>query len=365
MLKTKLNQFLSFLDLPQKPLIGVDISASTIKMVELSQKRDGSFVLEHYAIEPTPKDIFSDQGVAKQEELSQALQKTFKKLNSKHKNIAISLPTTNVIAKKIHLSNQLDDDGLETEILEEAAQLIPFPLDEVHVDWFILGQHVSNPEHENDILVCAARKDRITEYLASVEAAGLKVDIVDVEQFAHQRALEQLGKSIDDFYNKVIALVDAGSTVLTLSIYNNGNNIFYKEVPFGTNQLTESIMQTYGCPPDQAEKAKKENGNNFDNYHEQVLQPFLDSFGMEINRALQFFLTQASVEKIDNIVLSGGGATLEQADDTVANLTQIPTISANPFANMELSSKIKQKSIEKEAPLLFTATGLALRQFDN
>lgn len=358
-----LDRFLGFLDVPNKPIVGVDISASTIKMVELSQKRNGTLVLENYAIEPTPKDVFTDQGIGKPEELAAAIEKAYKRLGAKHKNIAICLPTNNVISKKLPFPADLDDGGLEDEVMSEASQLIPFPIEEVNVDWFILGTNVAN-EEQNDVLICAARKDRITDYIATCEQAGVSVKIVDIEQFAHQRALETISASIPDFDDKVIALIDAGSSLLTISVFSQGNSIFTKEVPFGSNQLTESICQMYGCSVEQAEEAKRKNGEGLDNYNDQVLRPFLESMSMEINRALQFFLTQASVERIDTIILSGGCATFMHADEIVANLAQIPTAIANPFADMDIGSKLKNKPIQKEAPLLLTATGLALRRFD-
>lgn len=358
-----LDRFLGFLDVPNKPIVGVDISASTIKMVELSQKRNGALVLENYTIEPTPKDVFNDEGIAKLEELSIAIEKAYKRLGAKHKNVAICLPTNNVIIKKLPFPEDLEEDDLEDEVLSEATQMIPFPIEEVNVDWCILGPNLANQE-QNDVLICAARKDRITEYLAACEKASISVHIVDIEQFAHQRALETFSSSIPDFDNKVIALVDAGSSILTISVYSEDKSIFNKEVSFGSSQLTESIVQMYGCSPDQAEEAKRQDGEGLDNYYDQVLNPFLESMSMEINRALQFFLTQASVESIDLIILSGGCATFKNVDEVVSNLTQIPTMIINPFADMELGSKLRNKPIEKEAPLLLTATGLALRRFE-
>lgn len=365
MKKNNLDRFLGFLDVPAKALIGVDISTSSIKVVELSRKRNGQLCLENYAIEPTPKEVFDNQGVpTNNDALSASLERAWKKLGSKIKNIAIALPTNSAIAKRAHFSKEFDDDLLEDEVLMEANQHIPFPIEEVNIDWHIVGPYQNNPDAENEVLICAARKDRINEFEAVAEGAGLRIQLVDVESFSQQRAFYQLAASVDGFHERVVALADAGSSMLTINIFNRGQVIFTKEIPFGANQLTDSLVGIYQITPEQAEEAKRKNGAGLANYNDQALRPFLESMAMEINRALQFFLTQASVERIDTIVLAGGCASFERADQIVADVSQIETLVANPFAKMEISGRAKNKPLLQEAPLLLTACGLALRRFD-
>lgn len=368
--KINIDQYLVFLDPPTKPLIGVDISPSNIKIVELSKKRNGSLVLENYAIEPTPKDAFSDQGIKDQDALAAALEKAWRRMGSSIKNVSLALPNNIAFMKTVMMSKELNDAQLEDDVMNETGQYVHYPLEEVNVDWRILGENPSNPEHENEVLICAARKDRIDDYLAVAEAAGLKVIVADIESFAQQSAFHQLSLGLEQAHEQVIAVVDAGSSQLNISVYHREQVIFTRDIAFGGNQLTEAICSQYGIDAQAAEEYKLNHGkgslgkDSLDGYDERALQPFLESLAMEINRALQFFLTQATVERIDTIIISGGCGSLPGVDQVIADIAQIPALIANPFLSMEHSSKLKNKNLSQEAPLLLTACGLALRRFD-
>ena len=361
----KLDKLFKFLDVPAKPLIGVDVSSSSIKCVELSKNRNGVIVLENYSIEPTPHDAFNDQGIGNIDLLGAALNKAWKKLGTKVKNIAIAIPGNIAITKRVKFSKELDELAVSEEVLVEANQFIPFSLDDVHIDWVTLGDHPQAPETDNEVLICATRRDRITDYMAVAEGAELKVVTVDIDTFSKQIAFESVFRQTPELQNEVVAVVDAGKTTLHMVIYNKSMDVAYsKEVSFGSNQLTDSVCSNYGITTEQAEDAKRRNGQGLTDYHNTVLNPFLESLGMEINRTLQFFLTQATVEKIDRIIISGGCGAFEGAAEIIENVTQIKTETSNPFQHMQISSKIKHKNIANEAPLLATACGLALRRFD-
>jgi type IV pilus assembly protein PilM len=361
----KIDKFFTFLDLPPKPLIGVDISHSSIKCVELSLGRNGALSLDNYSIEPTPKGAFHDQGIVDADELGAALRRAFKKLGTSVKRIAIAIPGNIAITKKVKFSNNLDEIAISEEVKIEAAQFIPFPIDEVFIDWMVLGPHPNSPETDNEVLICATRHDRIQEYMAMAEAAGLEVGVVDIDTFSQQRAFEGVYTSSPEYQDEVIAVAEAGDSMLTIAVYNRGAElVFSKEIAFGTNQLNESISQAYGVTRDQAEEFKRLNGEGLTDYQSQVMTPFLDNLGMEINRALQFFLTQATVGKIDRILLAGACCGFDSAAVAIARSAQIPTSVCNPFAHMNPSGRLKNKNMAKDAPMMMTACGLALRRFD-
>lgn len=361
----KIDKYFKFLDVPATPLIGVDLSVSSIKCVELSQNRNGTVKLENYAIEPTPKDAFNDQGIGDADSLGAALKRAWSKLGTKVKTIAIAIPSNIAITKKVKFSKDLDEIAIADEVIVEAGHFIPFSLDDVNLDWVVLGPHPSSPETDNEVLICATRRDRILDYMAAAEAAGLKVVKVDIDNFAQQLAFDHMSKAHEDYANEVVAVADAGSSMLNIAIYNKGEEmIFSKEIAFGSNQLTDSVRQIYGITNEQAEDAKRKAGAGLTDYQNQALDPFLANLGMEINRTLQFFLTQATVEKIDRIMLAGGCAAFEGAAEMVGNVTQIKTEAFNPFVHMDASSRLKNRNLVKEAPMLLTACGLALRKFD-
>jgi type IV pilus assembly protein PilM len=362
----KLDKLLSFLDLPTPPTIGVDISSSAIKCVELSRSRAGTLTVENFSIEPTPKESLNHQGIANADALGAALARGWKKLGSKIKRIAIAIPSNIAITKKVKMANNLDDIAMAEEVQHEAKGFSPFPLDEVFLDWVILGPHPNSPETDNEVLICCARQDKIQEYMAMAEAAGLQVGTVDIDTFAQQRAFESIHDHSPDRHDQVIAVADAGVSSLHISFYNRGAElVFSKEVAFGSAQLIESIARTYEVSFDEAEEFKRAGGQGLIDYDTKVLGPFLDNLGMEINRALQFFLTQATVEKIDSILLAGACASLSGAAEAVGRNAQISTEACNPFSHMAPSSRAKGKNLDKEAPALMTACGLALRRFDN
>lgn len=362
----KLDRFFKFLDVPAKSLVGVEMSPTSIKFVEISRSRSGVITLENYSIEPTPKDAFTDKGISDPDVLGAALERAWKRLNTKIKNIAISIPATTAITKVVKFSNELDELAVAEEVLGEAGQFIPFPLNEVYMDWVVLGPHPSAPETDNEVLISATRRDLIVDYMAAAEAAGLKIIKVDIDSFALQLAFDQLQTNQEQYQQEVIAIADAGSSMLNLTVYNKTERqIFSKEIPYGSKQLTENLCAIYNISPEQANEAKRNNGQNHTGYREQALEPFLEGLGMEINRALQFFLTQAEVEKIDRILLAGGCAALDDAAAIVERTTQIPSTIFNPFEGMAVSSRInKKRHLAQEAPMLLTACGLALRRFD-
>lgn len=361
----KIDKYFKFLDVPVTSLIGVDLSVSSIKCVELSQNRHGVVKLENYAIEPTPKDAFNEQGIGNADSLGAALKRAWSKLGTNVKTIAIAIPSNIAITKKIKFSKDLDEIAIADEVIVEAGHFIPFSLDEVNLDWVVLGPHPATPETDNEILICATRRDRILDYMAAAEAAGLKVVKVDIDTFAQQLAFDHMSKTHDIYAKEVIAVADAGSSMLNIAIYNKGEEmIFSKEIAFGSNQLTDAIRQTYGVTVEQAEDAKRKGGSGLADYQTQALDPFLANLGMEINRTLQFFLTQATVEKIDRIMLAGGCAAFDGAVEMVASVTQLKTEAFNPFVHMDESARMKTRNLAKEAPMLLTACGLALRKFD-
>lgn len=358
----KFNKIFDFFDLPAKPLIGLEISTSSIKMVELSKKRNGQIVMENFVVESVPREAFGEQGIANVDVLGASIERAWKRLGTKIKSVCIALPSGAAITKKIHLPAELDEDQVAEEVSVEANQFLPFPLDEVNLDWIYLGPYPQNPD-ENEYLVCAARKEILDDYIGACQAAGLKVLVADVENYAQQSAFDHLVSISPELEDQVLSVVDAGSSTLRIFVYWRGASLFFKEIPFGANQLTESISHLYNISQQEAEEAKRRGGAGLENYETQVLHPFLDSMAMEVNRALQFFLTQGTVERIDRIFLAGGCSTFPGAAGSVESLSGIPSEVINPFAGMDLSGKAK-RAAGTESSMLMTACGLALRRFD-
>jgi type IV pilus assembly protein PilM len=345
-----------------RPLIGLDISSSAVKMVELSEASN-QYRLERYAIEPLPRDAVTDGNIASMEQVADAIKKAWKRLGTNTKNVALALPSAAVITKKITLPAGLRELDMEVQVESEANQYIPFAIEEVNLDFQVIGPTHGSDE-EVDVLIAASRKEKVEDRVAAAESAGLKATVMDVESFAAQAAFDLVRRKLDkdEGAGKVIATVDIGSNVMKVTVLRDENVLYSREQAFGGYQLTQDIMRNYGMSSEEAEAAKR-SGSLPENYEHELLRPFMDSVGLEVSRALQFFFTSTQFNQVDQIILSGGCAVVPGLDQIVAGRTQVPTLVANPFVGMALSARIRPKNLAMEAPALIVACGLAMRRF--
>lgn len=345
------------------PLIGADISSSAVKMVEIVQAGKGMYRVERYAIEPLPKDSVVEGNINNLDAVSDAVKRCHKRLGSSIKNLALALPNAAVISKKILVPAGQTEDDLELQVETEANQYIPFAIDEVNLDFQVLGP-APNSTEDIEVLIAASRKEKIIDRVAVAESAGLKAAVMDVDVLAAQTAFELIESQFPEGgKDQNIAMVDVGASVMAVNVLRNDQSIYMREQPFGGNQLTQEIQNKFGLSPEEAEAAKRAGGLP-DNYEADVLQPFMDMLGLEVARALQFFFTSTQHNQIHHIVLSGGSAAIPGVDEAVSKRVQVNTIVANPFVNMQVSGKIKAKALTQDAPSLMVACGLAMRRFD-
>jgi len=257
----------------------------------------------------------------------------------------------------------LREQELEVQVESEANQYIPFSLDEVNLDFQVIGQAASGPD-DAEILIAASRKEKVEDRVACAEAAGLKPVVMDVESYAAHAAFDLVLSQLPQAgQNQIIALVEIGANVMNVSVLKNSLQLYARDQAFGGNQLTQDIMRTYGMSSEEAEAAKRTNSLP-ENYEADLLRPFMDSLALEVSRALQFFFTSTQYNQVDHIVLAGGCAVIAGLDEVVAARTQVATIIANPFANMLSSSHVRPHHLVADAPSLMVACGLALRRFD-
>lgn len=355
---------LDLLSRATKPLIGVDISSSAIKMLELADSGKGMRRVERYAITPLPKDALTDGNIAKSDLVEAAMAEAYKALQTKTRNVALALPASAVITKKILVPAQATESEIETQVSAEANQMAAFPLDEVSLDYQILGPSARNPD-ENETLIVVSRRERVEERVALAEAVGLKAVVVDVETFATLTAYEQMAFQLpDQGKNQTVAIVDIGANTTHVSVVHNHDLVYQREHVLGGNALTHEIARRFDLASEEAEDAKRK-GLLPDSYESEVLQPFLDSVALEIGRAMQLFFSATSLQSVDHILLAGGCAAIPGLDDVIHGKLQTSTLIANPFAKMAVSSDhVKPRQLAADAPALFVACGLALRKFD-
>jgi type IV pilus assembly protein PilM len=343
-------------------LIGVDISSASVKMVELSGV-PGRLNLEAYAVVPLAKDSVVDGNIAGLEQVGSAVDRAWKLLGTREKRVALALPSAAVISKKVIMPAGLREEDMELQVEAEANQYIPFALDEVNIDFQILGPTANNPQ-ELDVLIAASRKDKIEDRVVAAEEAGLKVIVMDVETYATEAAYELACDQLPSGgREQTVMIIDIGAMMMHINVLHDNQSVYLREQSFGGDHLTQEIQRRYGLSAEDAEIAKRKGGLP-DSYSDEVLQPFIQSLAMEVARALQFFTSSTQYNRVDHIMLAGGCAAIPGVDRAVLERTQVNTIIANPFINMSISNKVKQQSLAIDAPSLMVACGLAMRRFD-
>lgn len=348
-------------------LAGLEISTSSVKLVELSGS-GGAYRVERFAVEVMPRGAVVDGNIADIEAVGGAIHRMARRVGCS-RNVAVALPSSQVITKRILLSANLREFEMEAQAEAEAGQIIPFSLDEVNLDFQVLGPSAASSQ-DVDVLIAAARKDKVQNVVDAVEAGGLKAVIVDSESFAMEAAFDLVGRKLfgrDKGW--ISALVDIGASGTKVTFLQNGKQIYFREQQIGGNQLTHEIVNHYGLSQDEAE-ADKVSGQLPDGYDQDVLKPFCDLLAMEVSRAMQFFFTSTNYDEVDRIVVSGGCAQLPGLIDAIRARTekddgsQVETVVANPFTSMSLASGVRFNNLLAAAPSLMVACGLALRRFD-
>jgi len=346
-----------------QPLLGVDVSASSVKLVELVPGGKTSMRLERYAIEPIERGAIVDGNVEKPEAVADALTRAIRRAGTRTRLAAMALPSSAVIAKRISLPGGLLEEDYEVQVETEASQYIPFPIDEVNLDFQILGAAPHSPE-DVEVLLAASRKEKVDDRIAIAEMAGLRPVVIDVEPYAARAAIDHVtGFLPNNGENMILAVFDIGQSTTSLTVVMNGQAIFEREQSFGGSRLTQDIVRHYGLTPEEAE-LKKKSGDLPDNYSAELLAPFIEQGTTEVARSLQFFFTSTPHTRVDRVFLAGGCAVTAGFAEAVAERTQVPTEIMSPFQGMEVASSIRDRQLRLDAPALMVGCGLAMRRFD-
>ena len=345
---------------PSKGLVGVDISSTTVKLLELSVK-NGRYWVESYAVMPLPENSVVEKSILNPEAVADALERVVNLANPHTTHVAIAVPTSMVIHKIIEMDADMSDEEREVQIRMDAEQYIPFPLDEVSLDFEVLPDRLANPNRVNVLLV-ATRTENVDTRVEVLELAGLVAKVADVESYAMERAFSVFADTLPMGANTV-GILDIGHTMTTLSVMQKGKIIYTREQVFGGRQLTQDVQSRYGLSFEEVGRAKKERTLP-DDYDTEVLEPFLDAVVQQAARSLQFFFSSSQFNEIDHILLAGGIANIPGLAKLLQQKLGYRVTIANPFLQMGFSPQIDIKKIENDASSLMVACGLALRSFD-
>ena len=344
------------------PVLGIDISASAIKLLELSRSGN-KYRVESFGVEPLPANSVVDKNIADENAVGEAIARAVKKSGTRIKDAAVAVAGSAVITKIISMPANLTDEEMEKQIHLEADQYIPFALEEVNLDFEVIGPSPGNPE-QVDVLLAASKNENVDIRIAALEVGGLAAKIVDVEAFALENTVAMMASDLfGGGQGLTIAIADVGSAITTFSVLENLKIIYSREQNFGGAQLTEEIQRRYGLSYEEAGLAKRQGGLP-ENYESEVLTPFKQSMAQQISRAQQFFFSSSQVASMDHLILAGGCSSIPGIAGVVQSAMGVPTILANPFANLSVASRVPAQALSNDAPALLVACGLALRSFD-
>jgi type IV pilus assembly protein PilM len=342
-------------------LLGVDISSSAVKLLELS-RNGGKYRVESYAVMPLPAQAVVEKNIADVEIVGEVLRAVHARSRTKLKRAAVAVPGSAIITKVLRMPAEIRENAMETQISLQADQYIPYPLDEVALDFEVLGETEDNPELV-DVMLVACRRDNVDTRVESLEVAGLEPRLVDVEAYAIERSFDLISSQIGCDENTVVAILDIGASMTSLSVVVNGETVYTRDQLFGGRQLTEEIQRRYGLTVEEAGLAKKQGGLS-DDYDSEVLAPFRDAVIQQVLRLLQYFYSASQYSAVDIILLAGGVAAMQGLIDMVQERTGVTTVIANPFAAMSVAPGVDAAKLASDAPAMLIACGLALRSFD-
>ena len=339
-------------------MLGIDISSTTVKLLELSQS-DNHYRVESYAVAPLPPEAVVEKNVNQVETVGGLIRELVSRSNTRAQHAVAAVAGSAVIIKTIPMPAGLSEEDLEAQLTVEADQYIPYPLEEVALDFEELGPVVGRDDQVN-VLLAACRQETIESRVDAIEVAGLTPAIMDVEVFAMERALALLKTQMPMAHPETIAMVDIGASMTTLSVYAGGESVYTREQLFGGKQLTDEIMNRYDLSFEEAGRAKKQGGLPED-YESEVLEPFREAVVQQVSRSLQFFFSSSEYTELDCIVLCGGVAAIAGLAEIIEERLSTPTIVANPFADMSVGSRVNAQALAKDAPAMMVACGLAMR----
>ncbi len=343
------------------PLIGVDVSSTAVKLLQLSQT-GGRYRVEHYAVEPLPPNAVVEKNIVEVEAVGEAIKRALARSGARTKFAAAAVSGSAVITKLIPMPASINGDEMEDQIQVDAAQYIPYPIEEVSLDFEILGPIKDNPDMVH-VLLAASRTENVDVRVAALDIGGLTAKVIDVEAFAMENAFKLIADQLSASQDALIALVDVGATMTTLNVLRSKRSIYTREQVFGGRQLTDEVMRRYGLSYEEAGLAKRQGGLP-ESYEIEVLEPFKEAMVQQVSRLLQFFYAGSEFNRVDQVVLAGGCASITGIAQMVEEQLGITTIVANPLASMSLSNKVQAQSLAQDAPALMIACGLAMRSFD-
>lgn len=356
------KQVLKLFKPKHRSILGIDISSSSVKILEISGSGD-ELCVEGYGRQLLPVNALDGNVIKDVEAVANCIKKLIGASKLNCKQVALAVPDSAVISKIVQINDGLNDSEMEELVVIEADKYIPYPIDEINLDFEILGHSAKNSAML-DVLIVASRAENVNSRVEAVTRAGLEAKIVDVESYAVERAAQQLSQELPaGGQDKIVAIIDIGANYTHLFVLHRMRLIFSREEKFGGMQLIEAIAEHYNMSADQALIANEE-GKLPPGYETEVLEPFKDMVLLQIKRTLQFFYSTSQHGFVDHILLAGGLARQPGLAALIQEQLGVSTTVANPLSHMSFGKMVNLEAINNDAPALLAACGLALRHIE-
>ena len=347
----------------KRPILGVDITVSGVKLVELAQSGE-SYRLEAYASEPIPVESIDDADIVDIDAVAKAVRRALKRAGTRGREAAVAIAGDAVVTRMTRMPGQLSDAEMQAHAAFQAEQFLPFPMEEASLDFEVVGPSEIAPGML-DVLFVAARSVHVSQRQRALRAGGLEARIVEPAPHSLERACRLLThQMIGGGLRQLIAVVEFGAATTTFSALSDHKLVYTRNFPFGGHQLTDEVAERYGLDPVEAERAKQAGGLPED-YASEVLAGFREDMAQQVSRSLQFFLaSENGAGQPVQVLLGGAFAKLPDVAGAVARRLGIPTQTVDPLGHLNVAAKADAQGVGAGDTALLTACGLALRNFD-
>src|SRR5581483_5264935 len=345
----------------QKELIGLDIGSGAIKLVQLKKSGKG-YQLQKFGVKALDSELIVDGTVMDAGRVVSSIKELLAEQSVKAKDVALSVSGHSVIVKKINVP-AMSEEELEESIKWEAEQYIPFDINDVNIDFHILGAaDAQDGKDQMGVILVAVKKDKLTEYTTLVTEAGLNPVVVDVDAFTLEN---MFGVNYDVREGEIVALVNIGASVMNINILKGGTFTFTRDISIGGNRYNEMIQREFNVSYEQAERAKRT--EQVEGIDPEALLNLINNLNVEIAseviRSFDYFKTTSTNENIDRIIISGGASKVPNLVAHLSDKSGVPVDVANPFGKVEVSQKLFDLDfIHEMAPLAAVGVGLAIRR---
>ena len=345
----------------RKPMLGLDISSSAVKLIKLSRSALG-YKVEAYGVVPLPPQTVVEKNIIDINALAEAIEQAIRLSGATDTDTAVAVSDASVLTKEIELPAGLTDLQMETQIEFEVDQHIPYPIEDIAFDFHVLGP-VEGNQNWIRVLLAACRQDTVELRCRALSMAGLTAKVVNIESGALELGCQLLCTKVTEFETQVSAIIDIGNTTTTFSVLVRGQIRYTQDQMFGGELIIQEIQRRYGMSYHEARDLNRK-GVLPVGYEDDVIRPFKALLLLHINRSLQLFYSSSQSSSIDRLFLTGGISALKGLAAEVEVSTGIPSEVANPISTLQVSSSINQSSLAHDGPAMMLAVGLALGGLD-